>query len=315
VRFNIAVCHHQLMLAEKPDSLAYEEQRKAALASYQGYLQDMPGASDRADVEAIIVDLGGEPPKGGLKLERIHPDGPSAPPSLHEVPRVEPESGGDSGPPTTGTPPKPAGDPEPRGRVGPFVPLVLAHMGDLSKSDNVAFLPMLGLGIRGAAFLGAKRRVHLGGELALYGMPTATRTKTTLAAGHIAGTVDYALPLGRARRFELAFGGYLGAVVEQLRAREDRALMCQEHDTGVLSTRGGLLLGGRIGLLVLLGKRRNHELALRFGPALTVTSGGTKGEGVTMGSSTCDKTPFAEVGLGGGPGLVTMIDLGYAPRF
>jgi hypothetical protein len=88
---------------------------------------------------------------------------------------------------------------------------------------------------------------------------------------------------------------------------------CARGNGGEVSARGGLLLGGRIGLLALLGRRRNHELALRFGPALTVTTAGTRAS--PEGGMSCDEPPFREVGLPGGAGLVTMIDLGYAPRF
>jgi hypothetical protein len=89
--------------------------------------------------------------------------------------------------------------------------------------------------------------------------------------------------------------------------------MCAKGDGGEVSARGGLLLGGRIGLIALLGRRRNHEIALRFGPALAVTGAGTRAS--AEGGMDCDEPPFREVGLPGGAGLVTMIDLGYAPRF
>jgi hypothetical protein len=325
LQFNIAVCHHQLMIAEAKGTPAHEEHREGAIAAYRAYLEGTPNADDRDEVERIIVDLGGLPPKRpGLRLPRVHPDDPPAtPPRLHEVgiPRVEPE-------PTTATPIGPA-QPDPptqpatprerelRARVGPFVPLVLGHMGQLSNTDRVAFLPLLGLGARGAALVGRQRRVHVGGELAFYAQPTATRTRHTLFAGHVAATADYALPLGRARRFEIAFGGLLGVLYEQLRWRGDAddaaRATCATGRGGEVSARAGLLLGGRIGLIALLGARRNHELALRFGPALAVTGAGTRAS--PEGGTECDETPFREVGLTSGAGLVTMIDLGYSPRF
>jgi hypothetical protein len=235
----------------------------------------------------------------------VDPDAPQPPGDTPEEPTPK------------ATAAKPPGPREPRARVGPFIPLALAHMGRLADNrDRVAFLPLLGIGARGAALLGAKRRVHLGAEVAFYLQPTATKTRHTLIAAHLVGAADYALPLGRERRFELAFGGTLGVLVEQLRSRVATTTTCPKHDKGEVSSRGGLLVGGRIGLLVLLGPRRNHELALRFGPALAVMGPGSQGKkSEEANPGDCDEPPFDQVGLGNAAGLVTMIDLGYAPRF
>jgi len=325
IQFNVAVCHHQLMLAEPEGSAVREEHRRAAVTSYRAYLDGTPEAEDRADVERIIAELGGDAPRPGLRLERIDPDDPvKPPPQLHEisVPRVEPDgssSGTAAGTATPSTDPSPVVPPPvPQGfraRIGPFVPLVLAHMGQITDNDAIAPLPMIGLGVRGAALLGARDRAHVGAEIGAYGQPTATRTRHTLLAMHVVAAADYALPLGRSRRFELAFGGTLGFAFQQLRSRDTTTTTCFDRARGGVSTRGGLLLGGRIGLLVLLGKRRNHELGLRFGPALTVQSAGTRGDRGDFTDEECERTPFQQIGLKSGAGLVTMIDLGYAPRF
>jgi hypothetical protein len=340
VSFNIAVCHHQLMLAAKPGAPEREHHREGAVAAYRAYLEGMPDADDRADVEQIIVQLGGTLPKPpSHRLPLVHPDDPPpGAPQLHDIPRVGPDTetpwsppatngtGGTTTTTTTPTTAKPPPPREPRAKVGPFFALELAHMRQLARSDDrtgatakrAAFLPMLGLGVRAAALLGARRRVHTGGELAFVLQPTATRSRHTLIAAYFAGTTDYHLPLGRAKRFELAFGGLVGVLYEQLRWRgndDDNVTTCYRNEQGEVAARAGLLLGGRIGLVALLGRRRNHELALRFGPALAVTGAGTKGRGATMGGGSCDVRPFDEVGLPDGAGLVTMIDLGYAPRF
>ncbi len=318
LRFNVAVCHHQLMLGSAKDSAAHEQHRQGAVAAYRAYLQETPDAEDRDEVERIIVELGGEPPaRPGMRLPRVHPDDEPAAPQLQDVgmPRVEPTPTTTPATTSTTTPP-PTKPRELRARVGPFVPLVLAHMGQLKRSDaredeaRAAFAPMIGLGARGAGFLGAHKRVHVGGEAALYVQPVDTRQRHTLFAAHLAFTTDYALVLGPARRFELTFGGLLGVLYEQLRVRDAvDGTRCAKHATGEVSARGGLLFGGRIGLVGLLGARRNHEIGLRFGPALSVVGRGTQRDDCD------DEPPFQEVGLPSGAGLVTMIDLGYAPRF
>ena len=156
------------MLAEPADAPAREEHRSGAVAAYRAYLQDTPNAEDRDEVERIILELGGTPPKRpGMRLPLVHPDDPPAkPPQLHEVgiPRVDPDpSPGTADPEPT---PQPRPQPQPmdrerelRARVGPFVPLVLPYMRRLAKTDDVMGLPLLGLGGRGAAFVGKRKRV------------------------------------------------------------------------------------------------------------------------------------------------------------
>src|SRR5262249_49397348 len=143
-----------------------------------------------------------------------------------------------------------------------------------------------GLGARGAAFLGDHRRAHVGGEAAVYTQPISSKRRYFLLAGHVAATADYALPLGRARRFELAFGAMLGVVYESLQSRRDVSLLdttieCPARQRGEVSRRGGLIAGARIGLLFLLGRRRNHELGLRVGPALVVSGPSSRGDDTT----------------------------------
>ncbi|MFO0633442.1 MAG: hypothetical protein U0168_11375 [Nannocystaceae bacterium] len=91
LHFNVAVCHHALMLERGTDDPAHEQHRLAAIAAYRKYLERAPAAEDRAAVEAIVRELGGDAVP--------EPDTPAAPPpALHDiVERIDPD-------PPTGTP-------------------------------------------------------------------------------------------------------------------------------------------------------------------------------------------------------------------
>jgi len=322
IHFNIGVCHHALMLAADPASPEHASHRDAAIAAYRAYLDAQPEATDRADVERIITEITPPAPEDPQPPADATPPGP--PPALREaVTRIDPDP-----PMVTKPDPEPMPPPDlPRSdrspaRVGPFVPVVLAHLGRLGDTDRVEQLPMVGLGIRGGAFLGARSRVNLGGELAVYGQPADGKRRHRLLDAHVALTVDYGVTLGKKRRFEIAGGGLVGFLYESLHADGATPVQCPKPADGRVAQRGGLLIGPRLSLLLLLGKRRNHELGLRISPALAVSTQGDQGDPVVdepndgMGDSTaCAQTPFGEVGLPGGAALVTTVDLGYAPRF
>jgi hypothetical protein len=103
---------------------------------------------------------------------------------------------------------------------------------------------------------------------------------------------------------------------EGLRFRGTAPATCAANEGGSVSQRGGFLLGTRLVLSALLGRRRNHELSLRVTPALALLGKGNKGsEDATGGSCTDDDDAFVQAGLQGRAALVLTIDLGYAPRF
>ncbi len=316
LQFNIAVCHHSLMLSAS-DRDQREAHRVAAIAAYHAYLDGAPDATDRADVERIIAKLGpvpaptssppGPPPALRAVVTRLQPsDAPSDPAEVTPV-EVTPAAA------TPATAPSPVAQPRrfPRGRVGPFALLALPQMGHLLDSGQVSHAPLLGLGVRGGAFLGAKSRINIGAELSGSLQPTRTSARHTLWSGQLLATFEYGASLGRSQRFALAGGGIIGFSGQSLRHRGLSNLDCRLRDTGEISSRAGFVLGARLALLVLLGKRRNHELGLRITPALTSSSAGT-GAGP---DGMCGVRPFAGAGLPGGAALVTTIDLGYAPRF
>jgi tetratricopeptide (TPR) repeat protein len=313
VHFNIGVCHHSLMVAADPASPEHATHRDAAITAYRAYLDADPQASDRADVEKIIAEITPAAPEDPAPPPDATPPGP--PPALREaVTRIDPD------PPTPEPQPTPAPMPETLpserspARVGPFIPVVLAHLGRIGDTNRVEELPLIGLGIRGGAFLGPRARLNLGGELAVYGQPSDGKRRHRLLDAHVAVTVDYGVKLGRKQRFEIAGGGLLGFLYESLHADGAPPVRCPKAADDRVAQRGGLLIGPRLSLLLLLGKRRNHELGLRITPALAVSTQGNEGA-APEGEDACEQTPFAEVGLPGGAALVTTVDLGYAPRF
>jgi hypothetical protein len=324
IHYNIAVCHHRLMLEVTEGSEAYETSRRRAIEAYDRYLEAAPDADDREAVQELIRSLGGRSTESSRwTIERLEPDpspelrGPEPDPPEPDPPEVQlPE------PPPRVEPKPPARattDWRPRGRVGAGFVLGLTNMRELARTDEVATLPSLGLTLRGGAFLGPRDRINLGGEVALAGQPSRTDTRHRLATGHLGVTIDYGHPVGERRRLEIGGGGLVGIAGQSLHHRGASQVSCpttsRTQGDRVVGQRGGLLLGGRFTLAALLGRRRNHELALRITPGLGLYGAGQRGSHTVTGES-CDEgpTPFEELGMNG-PALVVMVDLGYAPRF
>lgn len=339
LHFNIAVCHHNLMLAAAPGTEAYEAYRRAAIEAYGRYLDASPDAEDRASVDATIEELGGRSKTADTPwvIERIDPDDVPVAPSLRDAPEpVDPVSspaavGPTPRPPAKGEPADPhasATAPPSRhvGRIGLFVPVTLANLGQLARgTDDAAAaglpamraVPGIGLGLRGAAMLGARRRVAVGGELWATGQPISSRAQPVLVIGTISPTVEYGHPLARGR-LEIGGGGGLGIMLQTLRYVGDTPPPCSVSERGALSTRPGALLSGRFSLSALLGPRQNHELSLRISPGIAGFGPGTraKDDDAATGPLCSERsTPFQSLGLSGRAALVVMIDLGYAPRF
>lgn len=311
VSFNLAVCHHASMLAALPEDPVRVVHRDAAIASYRAYLDAAPDASDRADVERIIAELTPPPVPAA-------PDDPPVvlgpPPDLRDaVTRIDPVIPDDEAQPKP-QPQPPTASTRAHAYVGPFVPIVLAHLRRLGDTDFVERMPLVGLGLRGGAYVGPRDRIALGGEVAAYGQPSDGAPRHRLLDGHAAATMAFASALGRKRRLVLGGGGALGLFFESLHHRGASPLNCPTSSDGKVSSRSGLLVGGRFLVGVLLGRRRNHELALRITPALALMGNGKSGA-PNDGSESCEQSPFGEAGLPGGAALVTMIDLGYSPRF
>jgi hypothetical protein len=331
LHFNIAVCHHNLMLAAAPGDEVYESHRRAAIESYGRYLDASPDAEDRASIEATmkeLEELGGRPEaEDEWVIERLDPDDVPVAPALRDAAEPAPPAQTEPRPPPGAATPG-ATPPESlplTGRLGPFVPLTLASLVELSESDEAAAagvpamraLPGIGLGVRGSAFLGARRRISVGGELWATGQPISSRARPVLVSGALAPTVEYRHPVLRGR-MEIGAGGALGVTLQTLRYAGDTPPSCAVSERGALSTRAGVLLSGRVLLTVLLGERRNHELSLRVSPGLAAFGPASRAKDDDASQPTpCSElpTPFESLGLSGRAALVVMIDLGYAPRF
>lgn len=329
IHYNIAACHHRLMLEATEGSSRYRDARREAIDAYNRYLRAAPEAEDRQHVEELIRSLGGQPvTQKRWTVERIDPNpAPELRNAANEIDdgdgsrddraRAAPRTPDDAK--TTDAPrPKPETGRMPSARLGLGVVLATSNMRQLTKTPEIETLPMLGLTLRGGAFLGLRHRINLGGEVGLYGQPSGTSSRHRLNGGHIGVTVDYGHTVGKRRRFELGGGGMIALAGQNLRHKGSSSASCPTS-TGdgdrEISKRGGIVLGPRLTLAALLGRRRNHELALRITPGVGFFGLGNKGNETAGGDPCADfPTPFEEFGLGR-PALVVTVDLGYAPRF
>ena len=329
LHFNVGVCHHRLMMDHPPGSPAYEQQRGAAVAAYNRYLQAAPDAADHAEVSEMIRALGGTPLSEAdpepWTIELVEPDDVPDPPGLSdddggsesssETPADAPTDAVADAP--TDAPPKPPPDEPPpprlRGRFGVVLPVVLSNPAELAASDELRPLPGVGLGLRGNAFLGPRRRIALGGELVVTLQPASARTRHRLATSTLGLLLEVRHPLGDGR-FEIGGGGVLGLGTQSLTYRGPDRLRCAAGREA--SRRTGLWAGARLYLAALLGPRRNHELSLRLGPGLGAYAAGTRADEDANGNPCTDEpSAFETFGIDEGAALVVSVDIGYAPRF
>lgn len=320
LHFNIGVCHHRLMASQEPGSPAYEAERSAAVTAYNHYLQADPSAPDTDEVAAMIRALGGTPLVDDPEpwtIELVEPDDVPAAPSFADDESSGWSDGSDaaSEAPAIAPPVVPPVAPTPvyRGRFGVFVPVVSVNPRQLAASEELRPLPTLGLGLRGSAFLGPRRRVALGGELALGTQPVSARARHRLGTSWAGVLIEVRHPL-RDGRFEIGGGGVVGLGSQGLVYTGNDRLRCAVGREA--SRRNGLWSGVRLYAAALLGRRRNHELSLRVGPGLAAFAGGTVAR-MDPDESSCEGEPsaFATLGLREGAALSATVDIGYAPRF
>jgi tetratricopeptide (TPR) repeat protein len=319
LHYNVAVCHQRLMLRarEVGDEQAEREHARGALDAYRLYLEDIPDAKDRPEVEAEIEKLSvagvGPSEEGGSTAG----EDPPQPASFHDeweaLEQKEREEEQAAAPATT--PKKKPKDKRLRGRIGLAGGAALVQPARLAGNDEVEGLPGLGAGLYGGAYLGKRRRLNLGSELWAYGSLNAAGRNHGLTGGHIGLTLDHSLVFGKKRRFELGLGGMVAIMGQTLRRRGLSNATCPtttSSDDNAISQRGGLLLSGRIVMAVLLGRRRRHALALRVSPGLALLGEGSKDDREVCES---EDSPFEEFGLSAGGALSVLGDLGYAARF
>lgn len=322
LHFNIAVCHHRLLGEHEAGSMPYEHHRAAAVDSYNRYLQAAPKADDAAEVMEVVRALGGTPLSADdpepWSIELVEPDSVPDPPGLDED--WDTETTDEAGtaratetdaPGRSPTPRPPRG---PAGRLGGYVPLTFASPVQLGRSEQMRPYPLLGLGLRGNAFLGPRRAVALGGELSLTTQPISARSRHRVSMGTLGVLVESRHPLGRRGRLELGAGGVVAVATQALIYSGDMRLRCSPAREA--SRRNGLWTQARVTFAVLLGPRRNHELSLRLGPGLTAMSTGSTAATGTDGEpcTAADPSAFETLGLDDGAALVVSFDLGYASR-
>ncbi len=333
LHFNIAVCHHRLMGEHAEGTKPYEQHRQAAVTSYNHYLATEP--QDAEAVESVIVALGGTPVTDNPEpwtIELVEPGETPDPPGFDEewiagasTPDPAPEPGDpdaaqtpektdDVAGPQPGVGPQPVVPPQLRGRVGVFIPLFMAHPGQMIGSSTLSGAPMLGLGLRGNAFIGPARRLGLGAEFVVVRQTMGTNDRHRLGGGNLSLMLDYRHPLGDGGRYEIGASGVVGVGTEILEYTGADGLRCANGREA--SRRNGLWTGARVVGAVLLGKDRNNELSLRLGPGLAANSEGSRANEDADGMSCAgEPSAFTTLGLRHGATLVVSFDLGYARRF
>jgi tetratricopeptide (TPR) repeat protein len=330
LHFNIAVCHHRLMMAAPAKSPAHEARRAAAVSAYNDYLRADPDAPDAEEVAELVRALGGTPQTENPEpwprpwtVELVEPDAVPDPPSLYDgtaTPDGPTIPEGTHATPTGPAEPHPPRSTTPsavqtlRGRMGGFIPLVSSNPAQLAGSSELRPLPALGLGLRGNAFLGQRRRVALGGEAAIATQTASASARHRMSLGWIGVLVEARHPLGRGR-FEIGGGGVVGLGWQSLVYTGDDRLRCASGREA--SRRGGLWTAARLTLAALLGPRRNHELSLRVGPGLAAFAPGSVPASNDAAGVSCEGEPsaFETFGLREGAALSVTVDIGYAPRF
>ncbi|WP_434415465.1 hypothetical protein [Nannocystis pusilla] len=323
IHYNIGVCRQQLMLAarERGDVAAESLHAAAAVEAYKAYLRELPEAEDRVEVEATIRDLGGTPQfqLKAIPFPRAHrtpvgrEDAATSPAPVPAPPPVPvPDPAPVASPPSADTrdstspPSRPAEvTPSFRGRVGVTFGLNGQPQVGTARLDGAVQGFAMG---RLGGFVGARRRVYIGGAGLLAGAGVTANDKLALQMQAVLFDLEYAHPVGRARRVEIVGGGFLVGARETLRIRaEAQRPICAAHSSGALvSQRGGAGAGGRVGLHVLLGARKNHEIGVRLSTAILGFGQGTAAAGCEPSFSQLD-VPRAR--------WLVLVDSGYSFRF
>lgn len=271
--FNIAVLHEKLLEpAEDPATRSFHAAQ--AIAAYRGYLEAVPEASDRADVEARIEALGRPVP---VVLED-----PSGSRTL-----MEGGAGTDTDTDTgTGTGTGTAAN---------------SGKADFKTWDAVGFLhvtPMLGIApqlldadgteaggtllleLGGGGLLGRRKLVALGAVLGGVFGGASQPNAYAFGSFHFGGTVGVSAVVTKKDRLLLDAHALAAVSRQAMRLRNDAvAPGCTEGgDTNALvGARLGFRTGARLTLGVLLGHRRRHALTFSIYPAVGVFARGSAG--------------------------------------
>ncbi len=133
----------------------------------------------------------------------------------------------------------------------------------------------------------------------------AASDRPALSTQVVSLELEYSRPIGDARRVELLVGAFGAGVREALRVRAGQPAGPCAAGATLASQRGGGGAGGRVGLLVLLGPRKTHELGVRLSTAVF---------GFSRGTASCEPGPFADLSV---PRVrwSVHVDTGYSFRF
>jgi hypothetical protein len=324
LHYNIAVCHHRLLLAAEPDSPTHETHRAAAVESYNAYLDAAPDASDRYAVAATIHDLHGrpnvidewriddsDPGRATLELrdESDTEDEPDA--SEPAAPDEEPEPA--LAPPPS-HPPPPARSPMrpgfPHGMLSLGLSIDAPSPMAMATTSGIDSVPALGPVFRAGGFIGSKRELLVGGELAWSSTTTGANRGHRLTTFQVLILLDWARAVGPSDRLELGLSSTVGLGGQTMAHGTASPATCPVRASGVVSSRGGLIAGTRFLLRGIFGANKNHALGVRVGPTATLFGGGSKDSGCLMGGP----SPFSEYGVPD-VSLLVRTDLSYAFRW
>ena len=325
LHYNIAVCHHRLLLSAEPDSELYETHRAAAVDAYNAYLDAAPEATDRYAVAATIHDLHGrpnvidewriddtDPGRASLELR----DEPEPEPELAEPPpqdevAEEPEP---ALTPPPSHPPPPARSPMrpgfPHGMLGLGLAIEAPSPAAMATTDGIDSVPALGPVFRAGGFVGEPREFLIGGEIGWSSTTTGANRGHRITTFQVLILLDWARAVGASKRLELGLSSTVGLGGQTMAHGTASPATCPVRASGVVSSRGGLLAGTRFLMRGVFGAKKNHALGLRVGPTATLFGGGSKDSGCLMGGP----SPFSEYGV---PevSLLVRSDLSYAFRW
>ncbi len=325
LHYNIAVCHHRLLLPADPKSELYETHRVAAVAAYNAYLDAAPDARDRYAVAATIHDLRGRPnvidewriddtDPGRASLDLRDDEGsaaePEPEPSATEDHDAE-AAGPALEPPTPEPPPhSPMRPGFPHGMFGLGLSIDAPAPAAMATTAGIDSVPALGPVFRAGGFVGEPREFLIGGELAWSSTTTGASRGHRVTTFQVLILLDWARAVGASKRLELGLSSSVGLGGQTMAHGTASPATCPVRASGVVSSRGGLLGGARLLLRGVFGAEKNHAVGLRVGPTATLFGGGSKDSGCLEGGP----SPFSEYGV---PevSLLVRSDLSYAFRW
>ncbi|MCR9165232.1 MAG: tetratricopeptide repeat protein [Nannocystaceae bacterium] len=315
LHYNIAVCHHRLLLAANEDSPEHEAHRAAAVTAYNAYLDAAPEAADRYAVAATIQDLHGRPNViDEWRIDAADPGRASLELRDEPEPEPEPEPAPDPLAPPASRRPPPARSPMrpgfPHGMIGLGLSFDAPAPAAMASTAGIDSVPALGPVLRAGGFVGTQRELLIGGELAWSSTATPANRGHRITTFQVLILLDWARAVSASRRVEIGLSSNVGLGGQTMAHGTASPATCPVRASGVVSSRGGLLAGTRVLLRGVLGAKKNHALALRAGPTATLFGGGSKDSGCLMGGP----SPFSEYGI---PevSLLMRADVSYAFRW